>query len=79
MTPPAIARSPSSCHAAASAAVAYLFMAPHYRDAPNAIEDLDETSSLQELLPFESNQDGANYFRCGANRCPPPDEDDSDD
>lgn len=65
--------------AAASAAVAYLFMAPHYRDAPNAIEDLDETSSLQELLPFESNQDGANYFRCGANRCPPPDEDDSDD
>lgn len=62
--------------AAVSAALAATFMAPHYGDASHAIERLDETSWAQQLLPFEANQDGANYFRCGENRCPPSDEDD---
>jgi hypothetical protein len=70
--------------AAASAVIAAASMAPHYADAPHAIERIDETSWVQRLLPFESNQDGANYFRCGENRCPAeeadrPEEDEAED
>jgi len=62
--------------AVASAAIAAVFMGQHYREPTNAIAELDKTNPIQRLLPFESNQDGANYFRCGANVCPPPDGDD---
>jgi hypothetical protein len=65
--------------AVVSAVLAAIFMAPHHRDAPHAIERMDETSWAQGLLPFEANQDGANYFRCGENRCPPADRGDDDD
>ncbi len=55
---------------AISAAVALAFLWPHYTDAQHALADIDRTGALQRLLPFEANQDGADYFRCGIARCP---------
>ncbi|MFN8017778.1 MAG: hypothetical protein U0P45_06615 [Acidimicrobiales bacterium] len=60
---------PLAVGAAVSAAAAWAFMSQHYTDAGHAIRDIDQTNPVQRLLPFEGNQDGANYFRCGRNTC----------
>jgi hypothetical protein len=54
----------------ASAAIAVTFMSQHYGQPSRGILDIDKTNSVQRLLPFESNQDGAAYFRCGVGVCP---------
>ena len=40
---------------------------PNLLDGRHALRDMADTSWLQDRLPFEGNQDGANYFRCGRN------------
>jgi hypothetical protein len=46
-----------------------------HHDRPDwALVDLQRTSKVQRLLPFETNQLGADYWRCGFGVCPDPDD-----
>lgn len=55
---------------AASAVAFTTFLGPHLLDGRHALRDMDDTTWIQDRLPFEGNQEGADYFRCGRNGCP---------
>ncbi len=48
---------------AASILVALVFLWPHYERPSSALRDLWRTSPVQRVLPFESNQERASFFR----------------
>ncbi|HMJ75207.1 MAG TPA: hypothetical protein VK507_04500 [Iamia sp.] len=56
--------------AAASWVAALVFLAPHFDQPFDALRRLEITSRAQRVLPFEGNQDGEAYFRCGRGVCP---------
>lgn len=46
------------------AALGLLLLWPHHEEPASAHVYLERTSTLQRLLPFESNQETSSYFRC---------------
>jgi hypothetical protein len=59
-------------------ALSLTFVWTHHDRPTWALVDLDRTGSVQRLLPFETNQLGAPYWRCGFGVCPPPEVEPSD-
>jgi hypothetical protein len=55
--------------AVVAGALSLTFMWPHHDRPTWALVDLDETSWAQQFLPFETNQLGADYWRCGFGVC----------
>jgi 4-amino-4-deoxy-L-arabinose transferase-like glycosyltransferase len=50
--------------AVAGIALGVVFLLPHHAHPDSAFVHIERTSWPQRLLPFESNQDTADYFRC---------------
>lgn len=50
--------------ALAGAALGLVLLWPHHARPASAHVHIERTSTLQRLLPFESNQETASYFRC---------------
>jgi hypothetical protein len=46
------------------AALGLLLLWPHHARPASAHVFIERTTALQRLLPFESNQETASYFRC---------------
>ncbi len=48
----------------AAVLIGVVLLWPFHRDPPEAHVFIERTSAIQRLLPFESNQDTAAYYRC---------------
>lgn len=73
----AFARIPAKALVGASVAAGVLslsLMWPHHERPTWALVDLEKTSWAQQFLPFETNQIGAPYWRCGFGVCDGDDE-----
>lgn len=55
--------------ALASVALSLVLWWPHHANPQEALVELDRTTPAQDLLPFEVNQLGADYWRCGVGYC----------
>ena len=58
-----------SVAALVSVALSLVMWWPHHANPQEALVELDRTTPAQRLLPFESNQLGADYWRCGVGIC----------
>jgi len=58
----------------AAIALSLVLQWPHHVNPQEALLELDRTTAVQRWLPFESNQLGADYWRCGVGVCPADDD-----